>query len=128
MLSKKREYLVDFPHQGEIWLINFNNLGEEVIKIRPALIISNNLQNEFDSQVMVAIVTSEESVVSSSGGILVKKKEVTNLERDSKLLPNRIHTIFKTKDRFLKKLGKVDKNTWLRFKKNHFWTIYGDEK
>ncbi|WNE41580.1 MAG: hypothetical protein AM1032_000320 [Mycoplasmataceae bacterium] len=124
MLNK--QYLKEFPKQGEIWLLNFNSsIGKEIIKIRPALIISNNLQNEFDSQIMVAIITSEEIIMKSSVGVLIKKSELSFLDRDSKILPNRIQTIFKTSERFIKKLGFLEKKDWLRFKKFHLAIING---
>jgi len=38
-----------FPHYGEIYLVYFNpRKGKEVGKLRPSLVVSNDIQNEYD--------------------------------------------------------------------------------
>jgi mRNA interferase MazF len=50
------------PRRGEIWWTNFDpSVGEEIQKIRPAVIISNNAANKQLNRVQVVPVTSSES-------------------------------------------------------------------
>jgi mRNA interferase MazF len=49
-----------FPCYGEIYLVYFNpRKGNEVGKLRPALVISNNIQNEYDHHIIVAPLSDE---------------------------------------------------------------------
>ncbi|MEI8365095.1 MAG: type II toxin-antitoxin system PemK/MazF family toxin [Parachlamydiaceae bacterium] len=49
-----------FPERGEIYWTNLEpTLGGETKKIRPGLIVSNNIGNEVSSVVMVAPITSK---------------------------------------------------------------------
>ena len=87
---------VGFPHQGEIYKVYFNpKKGQEINKIRPALVISNNAQNEFDNQIVVVPLTSEPKEVKKERPftVLIKVDQENGLEKDSKLLLNRIQTI-----------------------------------
>lgn len=49
------------PKQREIWIVDFNRKKEkEQSKIRPAIIMSNNWQNQYNKYAIVAPLTSEE--------------------------------------------------------------------
>lgn len=85
-----------FPYQGEIYKVYFNpKKGKEIGKIRPALVISNNSQNEFDDQIVVVPLTSEPEEMKKTRPftVLIKVDKENGLEKDSKLLLNRIQTI-----------------------------------
>jgi len=84
-----------FPHQGEIYKVYFSKKGEEIGKIRPALVISNNAQNEFDDQIIVASLTSEPEEVGKERPftVLIKVNKENGLEKISKILLNRVQTI-----------------------------------
>ena len=84
-----------FPHQGEIYKIYFSKKGKEIGKIRPALVISNNAQNEFDDQIVVALLTSEAEEVKKERpfAVLIKVNQENGLAKTSKILLNRIQTI-----------------------------------
>jgi mRNA interferase MazF len=57
--NKKSPY--PFPHYGEIYLVYFNpKKGKEVGKLRPALVISNDIQNEYDHHIIVAPLSDED--------------------------------------------------------------------
>jgi mRNA interferase MazF len=50
-----------FPHYGEIYLVYFNpKKGKEVGKLRPALVISNDIQNQYDHHIVVAPCSDED--------------------------------------------------------------------
>ena len=85
-----------FPRQGEIYKVYFNpKKGKEINKIRPAMVISNNSQNEFDDQIVVVPLTSDPKEVKKERPftVLIKVDQENGLEKDSKLLLNRIQTI-----------------------------------
>lgn len=45
--------------RGDVFWVNFDpSLGSEIKKIRPALVVSNNIANEKSSRVIVAPITS----------------------------------------------------------------------
>ena len=46
--------MMTYPKRGEIWLTDFEpNVGTEIDKKRPALVISNDVNNEYNSKVTV---------------------------------------------------------------------------
>ena len=47
------------PHRGEVWQVNFNPArGSEQRGIRPALVIQNDVGNEFAGTTIVAAITT----------------------------------------------------------------------
>jgi len=48
-----------YPKRGEIYLVNFDpTIGHEVKKKRPAMILSNNIHNQYSPLVTVAPLSS----------------------------------------------------------------------
>lgn len=94
----------NFPERGDIYLVCLDPaIGAEITKTRPALIISNDINNQLSDTVTVIPVTSAiekvypfETLLSSSNAALSKK---------SKVKCNQIRTI--DKKRLLKPLGKI---------------------
>ena len=94
------------PKRGEIWLADYNykpKKGKEreleieslIKKIRPSLIVSNDAQNEFDIEVIVVPLSSQELKIIRPHELLIKKSEENGLDEDSKLLFNRLRNIEK---------------------------------
>lgn len=104
------------PKQGEIWLVNytfnFSNHSEfeiesQIKKLRPSVILSNNIQNEFNNRVIVAPLTSKETnIVNSPFEVLIKENKESNLDRDSKALLNFLVSIDK-EFRLVKHIGVI---------------------
>ena len=85
-----------FPHRGQIWLVDFNRKQEkEISKIRPALTISNNFQNEFDEQIIMAPFTSDEINEVADYEVFVENTKETGLDKPSKILLQRIKAVEK---------------------------------
>jgi len=83
-----------FPRRGEIYLVDFNRRkGKEIRKIRPAVVISNDIQNQYDRYLTVAPASSEEMEVIRPFEVLVIKTVNNGLNYDSKILLNQIHSI-----------------------------------
>ena len=94
-MSKKQICPRGFPRQGEIYKVYFSKKGKEIGKIRPAMVISNDAQNEFDDQIIVAPLTSELNEVAKERPftVLIKVSKENGLEKTSKILLNRVQTI-----------------------------------
>ncbi len=83
-----------FPHRGEIYLVDFKRRkGLEIRKIRPAIVISNDIQNEHDRYLTVAPLSSDEMEIIRPFEVLVLKTISNGLDTDSKILLNQIHSI-----------------------------------
>jgi mRNA interferase MazF len=51
---------MNYPKRGEIWWVNFEpSVGTEIKKIRPALIISNDIANKYCKRITVLPMTSK---------------------------------------------------------------------
>lgn len=83
-----------FPQRGEIYLVDFNRRkGQEIGKIRPAVIISNDIQNQHDRHLTIAPASSDEMEIIRPFEVLVLKTPFNGLDIDSKILLNQIHSI-----------------------------------
>ena len=100
-----------FPQRGQIWLVDFNRKSEkEINKIRPSLVVSNNIQNEFDEQIIMAPLTSDEIKEIADYEVFVKNTKETGLDKPSKVLLQRVKAVEKEL-RLINYLGEVDKET-----------------
>jgi mRNA interferase MazF len=61
MVELKKKSSDSFPHYGEIYLVYLNpRKGQEVGKLRPAVVISNDIQNEHDHHIIIAPLSDED--------------------------------------------------------------------
>ncbi|MCD6083176.1 type II toxin-antitoxin system PemK/MazF family toxin [Candidatus Aerophobetes bacterium] len=91
-----------YPKRGEIYLVNFDpTIGHEIKKKRPALIISNNIHNQYSPLVTVAPLSSNVSKVYPFE-VYIPKGEA-NLTADSKIMIIQLRSI--DKRRLLNKIG-----------------------
>lgn len=94
----------NLPRKGEIWLVDFNPArGNEQKRLRPALIIQNDIGNEFSSITIVAAITSTTRIFPiivplAKGTIGLKNRLMVNLAQ--------LLTIDKT--RLNKRLGRLN--------------------
>jgi len=85
---------IDFPKRGEIWLVSLEPvIGHEIGKTRPALIISNDQNNEYSGTVTVLPITSKTEKTYPFETLITK--EESHLPKDSKIKCNQIRTIDK---------------------------------
>ena len=90
------------PKQGQIWLIKFPPTKEDRKPIRPCLVISDNIQNEYGKWIVVIPLTTEDIENIEPFEVFVKNTLETGLDEPSKICCNYIHTVNK-------KLRLVDK-------------------
>jgi mRNA interferase MazF len=94
---------MDFPRRGEIYLVNFDpTIGHETKKARPALIITNDINNEYSPVVTVIPLSGNVKRVYPFEVFLPSG---SGLEKDSKIMVNQIRTV--DKKRIGKKLSTV---------------------
>lgn len=95
---------MDFPKRGEIWLVTLEPVvGHEIGKTRPALVISNDRNNQFADTITVLPITSKTEKIFLFETFL--SKEETGLSLDSKVKSNQVRTI--DKKRLIKLLSHV---------------------
>jgi mRNA interferase MazF len=93
-----------YPERGEIYLVCLDpTIGSEINKTRPALIISNDINNQVAHTVTVIPITSNIEKVYPFETLLSSQE--SGLPKNSKAKCNQIRTI--DKKRLVKSLGKV---------------------
>ena len=107
------------PKRGEIWLIDYNykpkkgkarelEIESYIKKIRPSLVVSNDLQNEYDEEIIAVPLSSQELEKIRPHELFIKKNKENGLDEDSKILFNRLRNIEKD-TRLGDYIGVVDK-------------------
>jgi mRNA interferase MazF len=98
---------IDFPKRGSIWLISLEPVvGAEIGMTRPAVIISNDINNRFSGTVTVLPITSSTDKIYP---FEVKiPKGTGSLDLDSKVKANQIRTI--DKKRLINLIGLLSNN------------------
>lgn len=94
-----------YPRRGEIWLVALDpTIGSEIGKTRPAVVLSNDRNNEYAETVTVLPVTSKtEKIYPFEVAIAAGQ---SGLRVDSKVKASQIRTIAKA--RLVKRLGVLD--------------------
>ena len=81
------------PKQGEIWLVEFPPTKETRKPIRPCLVISDNIQNQYGKWIVVIALTTEDIENIEPFEVLVKNAPETGLDYPSKLQFNYPRTV-----------------------------------
>ena len=92
----------DFPQEGDVWIVKFDKLKEFSKPYRPCLVVSNDAQNEFDENIVVVGLTTDDIENIEPFEVFVKNTLETGLDEPSKICCNYLHTVNK-------KLRLVDK-------------------
>jgi len=100
-----------YPKRGSVYLVSFDpTIGVEIKKTRPAVIISNDVANQYSPIVIVAAITGRAEPKFDE--VLIKPPEgglEGGLAKPSVIQPNQIRSI--DKRRLVKKLGELSKET-----------------
>jgi len=119
MMSSK-----EFPQEGDIWLVKFDKLKEFSKPYRPCLVVSNDTQNQFDKNVVVVGLSTDEMEIVRTFEVFIKNTSETGLKEPSKICCNYLHTVNK-KLRLIDKqrLGLADPEIMARVKKSLKMTL-----
>src|SRR5579871_2719282 len=109
------------PKRGEIWLVDYNykpkkgkekelEIESKIKKIRPSVVVSNDAQNEYDEEIIVAPLSSQLKQIEPYE-LLIKKNKENGLDEDSKILFNRLRNIEKDTRLGEERIGVLDKET-----------------
>lgn len=85
----------EFPRYGDIYEVNLDPvIGAETGKRRPALVVSNDINNEFAQTVTVLPITSQPAKKQYPFEVLILKG-VAGLTVDSRIKANQVRTVDK---------------------------------
>jgi len=94
-----------YPKKGEIYLVNFDpTIGHEVKKKRPALILSNNIHNQYSPLVTIAPLSSNTNKVYPFE--IYIPKTMADLHENSKIMIIQLRSI--DKQRLINKIGNIE--------------------
>lgn len=91
--------------QGEIWFANLNpSMGSEHAGLRPVVILSGNLLNQYLNVVIVVPLTTK--IKKYKGNPILAPAKATGLKAESEMLIFHIRSI--SKDRMVNKIGNIE--------------------
>lgn len=106
-MAPKRK--INQPKRGEVYLVNFDpTLGSEIQKTCPALVLQNDISNEYSPITIVAAITFQFDEELYPTEVLIQPPE-GGLTTNSVVLLNQIRSI--DKKRLIKKLGSLNMGT-----------------
>jgi mRNA interferase MazF len=84
---------IKYPRRGDIYLVNFDpTVGSEIKKTRPALIIQNDVANQYSPVTIVAAITSKFDQPPYPTEVVLERKE-TDLPLRSAVLLNQLRSV-----------------------------------
>ncbi|MBV9385052.1 MAG: type II toxin-antitoxin system PemK/MazF family toxin [Chroococcidiopsidaceae cyanobacterium CP_BM_ER_R8_30] len=106
MAAKRR---MTYPQRGEVYLVSFDpTIGAEIQKTRPALVLQNDVANEYSPITIVAAITSQFDETLYPTEVAIQPPE-GGLTINSVVLLNQIRSI--DKQRLVKRLGNLTEVT-----------------
>ena len=106
---------LSIPRQEEIWLAELPKIKEFSKPFCPVLVISNNLQNEFDNLITIATLTTDDVENVKPFEVFIKNTKGTGLDYPSKVLVGYSFTIYKEL-RLIERLGVISEETMTQVK------------
>jgi|ERR1700680_960850 len=93
--------------RGDIFLVSFDpTIGQEIQKTRPALVIQNNIGNQYSPLTIVAAITSTLSLTAYPIEVVIDPSSSNGLNARSAIRLDHIRTI--DRQRLIKRLGRAD--------------------
>ncbi len=97
---------VKHPLRGDIYLVNFDpTVGSEIRKTRPALVIQNDIANQYSPITIVAAITSKVNEPPYPTEIILEPGD-SGLPLRSAVLLNQIRSV--DRQRLIKRVGRAD--------------------
>ncbi|MDP9054466.1 MAG: type II toxin-antitoxin system PemK/MazF family toxin [Acidobacteriota bacterium] len=96
---------VAFPHRGDIYLVSFDpTVGSEIQKTRPALVIQNDIGNQYSPITIVAAITSKFDLPPYPTEVVMEAKD-SGLSQTSAVVLNQIRSV--DRQGLIKRIGKA---------------------
>jgi mRNA interferase MazF len=96
------------PRRGEVYLVAFDpTVGHEIQKTRPAVIIQNNVSNQYSPITIVAAISSRFGAPPHPREVVIPTR--SGLSKPSAVILNQIRSV--DRKRLIKRLGLVDAAT-----------------
>ena len=96
-----------FPRRGDIYLVEFDPArGHEIQKTRPALVIQNDIGNQYSQVTIVAAITSKLSATPYPVEVVVAPSKGNGLSMLSAIELGQICSV--DRERLMKRLGTLD--------------------
>ncbi len=96
---------VAIPRRGDIYLVSFDpTVGAEIQKTRPALVIQNDIGNQYSPITIVAALTSKFDVPPYPTEVVMETKD-SGLAQSSAVLLNQIRSV--DRQRLTRRIGKA---------------------
>ena len=103
---------VDHPRRGDIYLVNFDpTVGAEIRKTRPALIVQNDIANQYSPITILATITSQFDIPPYPTEAIVETGE-SGLSQRSSVLLNQIRSV--DRQRLIERIGRANPETMQR--------------
>jgi mRNA interferase MazF len=94
---------VAFPQRGDIFLVNFDStVGSGIQKTRPALVIQNDIGNQYSPITIVAAITSKFDLPPYPTEVVMEPKD-SGLSQRSAVVLNQIRSV--DRQRLTKRMG-----------------------
>jgi len=93
--------------RGDILLVDLDpKKGSEMGKVRPCVVVQNNIGNKYSPTIVVVIITSQIPLKIYPVDVFIQK-ESSGLDKDSLIVGSQIYTI-DVAERVIKKIGQLD--------------------
>jgi mRNA interferase MazF len=94
-----------YPRRGEIYLVSFDpTIGHEIQKTRPALVIQNDISNQYSPITIVAAISSQFGEPPHPREVIISTK--SGLAKASAVVLNQVRPV--DRKRLIKRVGVVD--------------------
>jgi mRNA interferase MazF len=103
---------MNFPRRGEIYLVSFDpTVGHEINKTRPALVIQNDVSNQYSPITIMAAISSQFGDPPHPREVVVDPGR-SGLLKASAVVLNQIRSV--DRQRLVRRIGRVDAATLRR--------------
>ena len=103
---------VAFPRRGEIYLVHFDpTVGHEIQKTRPAVVLQNDISNQYSPITIVAAISSQFSDPPFPREVVIEPAE-SGLQKRSAVILNQIRSV--DRRRLGKKIGRLSDQSMRR--------------
>lgn len=90
---KSEKRVTAFPRRGEIYLVGFDpTVGHEIQKTRPAVVIQNDVSNQYSPITIVAAISSQFSDPPFPREVVIEPEE-SGLPKRSAVIVNQIRSV-----------------------------------